>query len=185
MHYWDSDGCPKTYEEYRRDAIRRSVVSAEDARRILRERGVRGRSKMDAREAKRAAEEADPDGWRELVMTHVRPHRWPIAHGLELDYDELATIERTAGVDPIDDGSNMGGYASLDDAERVYAAALEHTARYHSIRLRMSYGGDADAEAAEAVMAALRESFDLSDASVYDSDRGGRNLYVTALVPRG
>lgn len=159
--------------------------TAEDARRLLRAHAVPGRSKMGAAEAKRAARELFPEEWGALVGAATVRYRWPVAHALGLSYTELADVERSAGVSPRPDPGSRGSYASAQDARAVYEAAAAYRQRACSVAVRVSYGSEAERDAAQAVLDALAGLFECTPPAAYDRRGGGRALYFEARVPWG
>lgn len=184
MKYADSDKMPKTFEAYRDRALAESRVTADQAQAILRARGVTGRSKLSADAARKKAREVDGDAYDALVLENARLYRWVVAHGLEVSYEELEEIERDAGVSIVTgDGTERGSYATLEDAERVFAAASRHKDAWTSIRLRLSYARPSERAAADRVLAHMKSAFEVVGERVYD-DGGGRSIYATVLLPR-
>lgn len=184
MRYGDSDHCPKTFDEYRECEFFNARLPVEKAREILREHGITGRSKLNADEAITFVREHFPERYGQEIEDVVRYYRWLLAHSLELGYDELSEIERAEGVEIIKGETNMGRYATADDAKRVWDAAVRYKAEAHVIRLRLSYDTNEDRDAAEAVMSALSDSFALSEPRTYTGRGGCTMLYFTASVPK-
>lgn len=184
MKYADSDKMPKTFEAYRARALAESRVTADQAQAILRARGVTGRSKLSADAARKKAREVDGDAYDALILENAHLYRWIVAHGLEVSYEELEEIERDAGVSIVtDDGTTHGSYATLADAERVFAAAPRHRDAWTSIRLRLSYTRPSERAAADCVLAHMRSAFEVVGERVYD-DGDSCSIYATMLLPR-
>lgn len=134
MKYADSDKMPKTFEAYRDRALAESRVTADQAQAILRAHGVAGRSKLSAGAARDKAREIDADAYDALILENARLYRWVVAHGLEVSYEELEEIECDAGVSIVTgDGTKCGSYTTLEDVERVFAAAPRHRGVWASI----------------------------------------------------
>lgn len=183
MHYSDSEYCPGTFEAYRELVIADTDLPLEAAKRILREHGVKGRSKMKAYEARATVEEVDPDACRAARAEEARLYRWLVAHGLELTYGELADIEAEAGVEIVTGEANRGTYASYEDVEKVYAAAEAHRGHVISTGIRLPYETDRDIAAADEIIKALGDVFDISNTTTYSGKYGGRFLSADVLVP--
>lgn len=183
MHYSDSEYCPGTFEAYREHVIADTALSIDGAKRILRDHDVKGRSKMKAYEARAAAEEVDPEACHAARASDARLYRWLVAHGLELTYGELAEVESEAGVKIIAGEANRGTYGSFEDVERVYAAAEAHRAQVISTGIRLPYETERDVAAADEIIKALGDLFDMSNITAYSGKYGGRFLSVDVLVP--
>ncbi len=183
MHYSDSEYCPGTFEAYRGRVIADTDLPLDAAKRILREHGVAGRSKMKAYEARAAAEEVDPDACRAARAEEAKLYRWLVAHGLELTYGELAEIEDEAGVEIITGEANRGTYGRYEDVEKVYATAEAHRAQVISTGIRLPYETERDVVAANEIIKALADLFDISNTTAYSGKYGGRSLSADVLVP--
>ena len=183
MHYSDSEYCPGTCEAYRERVIADTDLPLDAAKRILRDHGVKGRSKMKAYEARTTAEEVDPEACRAARAEEARLYRWLVAHGLELSYGELAEIEAEAGVEIITGEANRGTYAGYADVEKVYAAAEAHRARVISTSIRLPFDTGRDKAAADEIIKALRDVFDISNTATYSGKYGGRFISADVLVP--
>ena len=183
MHYSDSEYCPATFETYRERVVRDADLSLVAAKRILREHGVKGRSKLRAYEARVLAEEIDADACRVARASDARLYRWLVAHGLELSYGELAEIEAGAGVEVVADETNRGTYACYADVERVYAAAKKHKQHVVSTGIRLPYETESDIAAADEIIRVLRDAFAMSDAHSFLGKYGDRFISADVLVP--
>lgn len=182
MHYSDSNCCPASFKAYCERVIGDTALSLDAAKRILREHEVAGRSKMKAYEARTAAEEIDPDACRAARAEEAKLYRWLVAHGLELTYGELVEIEDEAGVEIITGEANRGTYNSYEDVEKVYVAAEAHRAQVISTGIRLPYETERDVAAADGIIKALRDVFDISNTATYSGKYGGRYLSVDVLV---
>lgn len=165
---------PKTFEEYENEAMEsaRSYAKTADLKKILKELGVRGWSKMSRSELLAAVEKSAEasEEFERMVREGCRHYRWVVARGVAGCYEELSDIEREAGVVPDMNGASCGIYRSWDDVRKVYAAAAAHDGAgraYASLRISAS-----DASAADAVVAAL-ESAGAVCTETYRSDWEG------------
>ena len=183
MHYSDSEQCPRTFEAYRERVITDTDLPLDAAKRILREHGVAGRSKMKAYEARTAAEEIDPDACRAARAEEAKLYRWLVAHGLELTYGELTDIEAEAGVEIITGEANRGTYASYDDVEKVYTVAEAYRGQVISTSISLPLDTERDEVAADEIIKALGDVFDISNTTTYSGRHGGRFLSADVLVP--
>lgn len=184
MLYDDARFAPKTAEEHERDAYAATCLTGEEARKILADHKVPGRSKLDAEAARRIACEQWPDEVRSVREAKVVRYRWSVAHGIGVSYTELAEIERRAGVEPLPSPGSRGSYASAEDVAKVYAAGAAYRAESHAVRIRISFDDIDDARAANEVYERIQETYECTPASVYDRRRGGRALYFEAIVPK-
>lgn len=184
MLYNDARFTPKTAEEHERDAYGATYLTGDEARKILAEHKVPGRSKLGADEARRMACEQWPDDVRAVRESKAVRYRWLVVHGLGVSYTELAEIERRVGVEPLPSPGSRGSYASAEDVAKVYAAGAAYRAESHAVRIRISFDDMADARAANEVYERLQETYECTPASVYDRRRGGRALYFEAIVPK-
>ncbi|MFR3275902.1 MAG: hypothetical protein ACLTOP_09340 [Collinsella phocaeensis] len=183
VHYSDSEFCPANFEAYRKRVIGETELSLDAAKRILRNHGVKGRSKMDAYEARATAEEVDPKACRASRAEAARLYRWLVAHGLELTYGELAKIEAEAGVEVVPGEANRGTYASYEDVEKVYTAGEAHRGQVISTSIRLPLDTERDEVAADKIIKALGDVFDIPNTTTYSGKYGGRFLSADVLVP--
>lgn len=146
MLYNDARFAPKTAEEHEKDAYGATHLTGDEARKILAEHNVPGRSKLDAQAARSLACEQWPGDVRAVREAKTVRYRWLVAHGLGVSYTELAEIERRAGVEPLPSPGSRGSYASAGDVAKVYAAGAAYRAASHSVRIRVSFDDMADAE---------------------------------------
>lgn len=182
MIYKDDAWSPRTADDARCKARRPLTVG--DARKILKEHEVKGRSKLSGDEALELVRRDFPADVERAVDTKTVLWRWPVAHGLRVTYAELWSIEKAAGVLPVlDDGTHHGHYSSFEDMAKVYEAAPMVVAERHAVRIRISYDDDHDAAAADEVMKVLDAAFELSTPEEYEGRDGRINLYFEAVVP--
>ena len=79
--------------------------------------------------------------------------------------------------------ANRGTYAGYADVEKVYAAAEAHRARVISTSIRLPFDTGRDKAAADEIIKALRDVFDISNTATYSGKYGGRFISADVLVP--
>lgn len=183
MIYMNSDKAPKTAEEYERQALARTKLTAGEARRILSAHQVRGRSKMSAEAAVDMALEQWPEEAQAAREAKVVRYRWPVAHGLQVTYDELAETGRRSGVTPLPEPGNRGSYATAEDVAKVYSEGSARRAVVRSVRVRVSCDSPADDVAARAIKELLAGTYECTVGDFYSS-RCGRGYYFDVAVPK-